>query len=77
MKAARVIYTEDWNGKEGVVVEVKTDDGWEMQNFFPFVAKVGADQVGAENEKQYVHWRVLRVLGEMIAVGYKIERIDI
>jgi hypothetical protein len=74
---ARVIYCEDWNGKEGAKVETDTGDGWEVESFFPFVAKCGADAVGAEDEKNFVHWRILRKIGELIAYGYKITKIDI
>lgn len=82
MKKARIKYYENYktgNGQvEGVAVEIMTDgDGWGLDCFFPLVAKIGADQVGAENQRDFVHWRILRKIGELIAYGYTITKIDI
>ena len=78
MNKARLKYVEDWNGKgEGVTIETDTGNGWEFESFFPLVAKIGADAVGAEGEKNFIHWRVLRKLSELMAYGYTITKIDI
>ena len=74
---ARLTYKEDYNGREGVVVEIDTGAGWEFESFVPLVAKCGADAVGAEEEKTFIHWRILRKIGELIAYGYKITKIEI
>ena len=82
MKKARIKYYENYKigntEREGVAVEIMTDsDDWALDCFFPFVAKIGADAVGAENAKDFVHWRILRKIGELIALGYTITKIDI
>ena len=76
MKKARIKYTEDFDGREGLVVETNYGDGWDFSVFYPLVAKVGADAVGKEDEKNFVHWRILRRIGDLIYMGYDVE-IDI
>lgn len=76
MNKVRIKYTEDWSGQEGLVVDTNTGDGWEFSVFYPLVAKVGADAVGREDEKNFVHWRILRRISEYMNMGYKVE-IDI
>jgi hypothetical protein len=82
MKKARLKYYESYKTggteREGVAVEIMTDsDGWGLDCFFPLVAKIGADKVGADGEADYIHWRILRKIGELLALGYTITKIDI
>ncbi len=77
-RKARVIYQEDYNGKEGLKVEIMTDgSSWDFESFFPLVAKDGATEIGHENERDFVHWRLLRKINELIQYGYQITKIDI
>ena len=80
MKKARLRYYEKYKvgseEREGVAVEIMTDsDGWGLDCFFPLVAKVGADVNGGDAD--YIHWRILRKINELIQCGYKITQINI
>lgn len=61
------------DGREGYAINILTDNGWGMDSWFPLVAKIGADKVGAENETDYVHWTILRKLAYMQDLGYEID----
>lgn len=69
---ARVTFQER-DGREGFAIEIFTDNAWGLDTWFPCVAKIGAEAVGAENETDYIHWRILRKISEMQNAGYDIE----
>lgn len=70
---AQLRFHKKEDGREGYAINILTDDGWTMDSWFPLVAKIGADKVGAENETDYVHWSILRKLAQMQDYGYEID----
>ena len=71
---AQLRYHKKEDGREGYAINILRQDGeWAMDSWFPLVAKIGADKVGAENETDYVHWSILRKLAYMQDCGYDID----
>lgn len=70
---AQLRYHKKEDGREGYAINILTDDGWQMDSWFPLVAKVGADAIGKERETDYVHWSILRKLSQMQSYGYEID----
>ncbi|MGN0180386.1 MAG: hypothetical protein ACI4DY_13265 [Monoglobaceae bacterium] len=70
---AQLRYHKREDGREGYAINILTDDGWSLESWYPLVAKVGADKVGAENETDYIHWSILRKLANMQDYGYEID----
>lgn len=65
---------EKQNEREGFAIYITTHNGdWGLDSWFPCVAKVGADKVGAEDETDYVHWTILRKLSHLQNLGYDLE----
>lgn len=64
---------EEMNGHEGISIRINTDGEWEIDRWFPCVAKIGADEVGAEGDTDYVHWTIFRRLAHLSSIGYEIE----
>ena len=81
-KRARLKYCENYKmgnaEREGVVIEIDTDgSGWGFSSFFPLVAKDGASEIGKQDERDYIHWTILRKINELLQLGYNITSIDI
>ena len=71
---AQLRYRKREDGREGYAINILGHDGeWAMDSWFPLVAKIGADAVGAENETDYVHWTLLMKLAHLQNTGYKID----
>lgn len=72
---AQLRFHKKEDGREGYAINVfsEADGEWHMDSWFPLVAKVGADAVGAENETDYVHWTILRKLAYLQDAGYDID----
>ena len=71
-RKARVKY-EEQNGREGFAIYITAGKDWNLDTWFPCVAKIGADKVGAENETDYIHWRFIEKLAHIQNLGYSIE----
>lgn len=70
---AQVRYLKKDDGREGYAINILSDGEWSLDSWFPLVAKVGADKVGAENETDYLHWTFLRKLSHLQSLGYAID----
>lgn len=73
MKQVRVKYYSHYNGgKEGFALEIKSTDNeeWGLSYFFPCVRREGADE---DEEKNFVHYRIINELKQAIELGYKFQ----
>ena len=66
---ARVKYYTDYNGKEGYAVEIRTDEGWGLDTFYPLVRREGANE---EEEKNFVHFGIINKIAELEILGYSV-----
>jgi hypothetical protein len=68
MKKARIRYinTEE---REGYIVELMTEEGWDFSKFFPLVRRENARE---EEEKNFVHFSLLNEIRELNEYGYKV-----
>ena len=66
-RKARVIYRD--GDKEGYAVEILTEDGWGLDTFFPLVRREGANE---DEEKNFVHFRILNKLRELKDLSYTV-----
>lgn len=67
------IYYHSGKGRiptEGYEIRIKGADGyWGMDKFFPLVRRENADP---EEEKNFVHFSILKELAELEVFGYKV-----
>ena len=67
MKKARIRYEENFDGKEGYVVEILSDGEYGLDTFFPLWCREGGE------EKDFIHWSIFAKIKQLIDIGYKVE----
>lgn len=65
---ARVIYKEV-NNQEGFAIELLNGDDWELYAWYPCAERKNANPGEGFD---YLHWTVLKRLGELQDLGYEI-----
>ena len=68
MMKARVKYTENYNDREGYLVEINTGDGWGLDTFFPLVASARFPM----GDANYVHFSLINKIAQLNDLGYRV-----
>lgn len=64
---ARVVYVDN-DKTEGYAIEILVNNKWELHAYYPFLV--------AENDNvisDYLHYSIIRNLGELQLMGYKVD----